>query len=82
MLTHETKLFGGGLQERGNGMDGCAIEYFFEVRLRRPGILHFDAKSKAKHTVLEKPEEVTATPVTMGPDTQKVTTCCCFNSGR
>lgn len=83
MIPHAVRLaVGCGLQERSYGGGSCEIEYKFEARLNRPGMLKFDAKGKVKHVVLARPEEVEATPVTMGPDTQKVTTCCCFDSGR
>lgn len=61
----------------------CSIEYGFEARLHRPGMLHFDAKGKAKLNVLSKPREAgAAVPVLVGPATQTVKKFCCFKSGR
>ncbi|CAN0492310.1 unnamed protein product, partial [Scytosiphon promiscuus] len=60
----------------------CSITYNFEARLHRPGILHFDAKAKLGLKVLSKPQELAATlPVLVGPDSQRVNRCCCFNKG-
>ena len=69
-------------QEKGRNGD-CSITYGFEARLHRPGILNFDATSKSELTVLSKPQEAAASmPVLVGPETQRVTRCCCFNKGR
>lgn len=57
--------------------------YGFEAKLHRPGMLHFDAKGKAKLQVLSRPVEAqAAVPVLVGPATQTVKKFCCFKSGR
>ncbi|CAM9445217.1 unnamed protein product [Ectocarpus sp. 6 AP-2014] len=70
------------MEENGSQGGSCEIFYGFEARLHRPGMLHFDAKGKAKLTVLSKPHEAgAATPVVVGPATQTVKKFCCFKSG-
>lgn len=70
-------------QEDGIQGGSCSIEYGFEARLHRPGMLHFDAKGKAKLNVLSKPRDAgAAVPVLVGPATQTVKKFCCFKSGR
>lgn len=70
-------------QEDGSQGGSCEIAYGFEARLHRPGMLHFDAKGKAKLQVLGRPREARpAEPVLAGPDTKTVKKFCCFKSGR
>lgn len=70
-------------QEDGSQGGSCSIVYGFEARLHRPGMLHFDAKGKAKLKVLSRPQEASAAvPVLVGPATQTVKKFCCFKSGR
>ncbi|CAM9286211.1 unnamed protein product [Ascophyllum nodosum] len=70
------------MKEIGHGGGSCEVKYELQARLHRPGILNFDAKGKTELTVHPKPEEVPPTPVTMGPDIQKVNTCFwCFSGG-
>ena len=71
-----------GWQESSHGGGTCEIKYKLEARLHRPGILNFDATGKTDLKVFCDPEEAPPTPVTMGPDTHKVTSCCCFSGGR
>lgn len=71
------------LQEDGSQGGSCEISYRFEARLHRPGMLHFDAKGKAKLNVLSRPQGGgPPAPVLVGPDTQTVKKCCCLKRGR
>eukprot|EP00752_Nemacystus_decipiens_P010235 g9119.t1 len=69
------------MKESGFQGAGCEIFYGFEAKLHRPGMLHFDAKGKAKLKVLSRPVELTAVPVLVGPATETVKKFCCFKSG-
>ncbi|CAM9692644.1 unnamed protein product [Scytosiphon promiscuus] len=70
------------MKEDGSQGGSCEISYRFEARLHRPGLLHLDAKGKAKLEVLSSPKEAgPASPVLVGPDTQTVKKCCCLKRG-
>lgn len=70
-------------QEDGSQGGSCEIVYGFEAKLHRPGMLHFNAKGKAKLQVLSRPVEAqAAAPVLVGPATQTVKKFCCLKSGR
>eukprot|EP00904_Undaria_pinnatifida_P000771 jgi/Undpi1/10695/HiC_scaffold_29.g13143.m1 len=60
----------------------CSVAYTFEARLHRPGLLKFNVTAKSDLKVLGKPQEVVAAaPVLVGPETERVKACCCFNKG-
>lgn len=63
-------------QEHGADGGACGVVYAFEARLQRPGVEKINAKGKAKLEVVARPEELTATPVTVGPFTRKFNSCC------
>lgn len=68
------------LHQENNANGYC---YGFEARLHRPRHLNFETMVKSKLKVLSKPQSIAATmPVLVGPETQRVKQCCCFNKGR
>lgn len=70
-------------QEDGSQGESCAIAYGFEVRWHRTGNLNCDIKAKSQLEVFSRPEKtVTAAPLLVGPATEAIYTCCCFDAGR
>lgn len=69
-------------QETSGDGGNCSIEYYFKGKLKRPGLLNFDAKDKHKIEVFARPKAFEPRPVLAGPHSTVVKTCCCFTSGR